>query len=140
MVARSERTGNNMPCMTLTAAFAHFGVSPRNPRWSWSARSEDGKTIVITIWQDAIAEDGSVNFFGHGDVDRWSRQIGNRFRIEDLKTALEQSDGVFSVISIVARNPDAVPRSIIARHPEDNFKMKVRKLNEETGEFCAKRV
>jgi hypothetical protein len=38
--------------MTHTAAFAHFGTRPRNVQWSWSARSEDGATVVATFWQD----------------------------------------------------------------------------------------
>src|ERR1019366_2706519 len=36
----------------LAEAFAHFGATGRNQRWSWSARSADGKTVVITLWRD----------------------------------------------------------------------------------------
>lgn len=34
-----------MKTMSLTAAFAHFGVKPTNARWSWSAVSDDGKLL-----------------------------------------------------------------------------------------------
>jgi hypothetical protein len=33
---------------TLKDCFAHFGATARNPRWSWSAISRDGNTVVIT--------------------------------------------------------------------------------------------
>jgi hypothetical protein len=41
-----------MKSMSLTAAFAHFGTRPANPRWSWSAVSEDGGTVVLALWRD----------------------------------------------------------------------------------------
>ena len=36
------------------AAFAHFGAKGKNVRWSWSAKSADGKTVVMTLWKDLI--------------------------------------------------------------------------------------
>ena len=35
---------------TRTAAFRFYNAEPSNPNWSWSARSTDGKTVVVTLW------------------------------------------------------------------------------------------
>jgi len=41
---------------TRADAFAYFGAQGKNPRWSWSARSADGKTVVLTMWQDEFRQ------------------------------------------------------------------------------------
>ena len=38
--------------MTRQAAFEHFGLRQRNPRWSCSAISSDGKLVVAALWKD----------------------------------------------------------------------------------------
>jgi hypothetical protein len=38
----------------LAEAFAHFGAAGKNQRWSWSARSADGRTVVLTVWKDGL--------------------------------------------------------------------------------------
>ena len=38
----------------LADAFDYFGVCRKNPRWSWSGRSLDGETVVLTLWKDQI--------------------------------------------------------------------------------------
>ena len=43
--------------MTREQAFAAFGAKLRNVQWSWSARSPDGGTVVITAWQDYFRRD-----------------------------------------------------------------------------------
>jgi hypothetical protein len=37
---------------TLTEAFAHLGADRKNMRWSWSARTRDGKAVVVALWAD----------------------------------------------------------------------------------------
>ena len=39
----------------MAEAFAHFGAVPRNRRWSWSARSPDGHTVV---WRYRVTASG----------------------------------------------------------------------------------
>lgn len=130
-----------MPKMTtLTAAFGHFGATLRNPRWSWSAVSDDGKSVVVTIWDDEVGPDGSVDFFGHPRRDRWQHQIGNRFRKEDLIYAREKCGGLFRVVRIEAVDPTAKPRAIKNRRADPDAIMKLIKLDERTGEFSARLV
>ncbi|MBF9234617.1 hypothetical protein [Microvirga alba] len=52
----------------VNAAFAYFGAAGRNPRWSWSARSPDGKTVVVTMWKDLITYENGTAIYDGGDV------------------------------------------------------------------------
>jgi len=126
---------------TLEKSFAHFdGAVARNPRWSWSARSPNGETVVITLWEDEISDDGhtiTADLYNHKDLDLWKDLPGNRARIEDLKWARENCDGEFRVVKLVAKDIAAFPRSIARRYPDPKLVMKLIRLNEETGEFRA---
>lgn len=125
---------------TLTAAFAYFGATVRNPRWSWSAVTPDEQTVILTMWEDRIMPDGSVDFFDGPHAAHWQKQIGNRFRIKDLQTARANCDGQFRIVRVTAADVDARPRKIVARSPDPDVIMKVTKLDPSTGEFAAIRV
>ena len=74
--------------------FAHFGAAGRNPRWSWSARSPGGETVVITLWEDRLTyQAGTVAYDGYDDVQRkgaaaWVERPGKRERLENLVWAV----------------------------------------------------
>ena len=129
---------------TLTKAFAYFdGAKARNPRWSWSARSADGRTVVVTLWKDSICDDGrtvTVDAFddGSGRLRLWKDAQGNRDRIQNLVWARDHCDGLFRVVLVVAKDTAAVPRAIDERYPDPNLVMKLIRLNEDTGELLAK--
>ena len=67
--------------MTITSAFAAFGASPTNPRWSVSAVSGTGG-LVISCWQ---------HLFKPGLIydDCLSRWTGNRLGSAELQRHLE---------------------------------------------------
>jgi len=123
---------------TLTAAFAHFGTYPLNPRWAWSAVSPDEKTVAVTIWEDEVGPDGAVNFFDHPTLETWRYRPGNKDRIRNLKVARDKCGGLFHVVMVKAADPKAEPRQIANRYPAD-FMMRLVDLDEETGEFSAVR-
>jgi len=50
---------------THSKAFAHFGTTPRNVQWSWSARNEDSRTVVVTFWQDQFSRRDDRLIYGH---------------------------------------------------------------------------
>ena len=124
---------------TLAAAFQHFGTYPSNPRWSWSAVSPDQKAVAVTLWEDQINPDCSVNFFGDEELERWQPKPGNKERIRNLKIARTNCGGRFHVVVVKARDPNEFPRKIIDRYPAD-YMMRLVDLDEETGEFSAERV
>jgi hypothetical protein len=124
----------------LAAAFAHYGVAPKNPRWSWSARSKDGKTVVMTLWKDffnyksrpIVYED-----YGEKNLDKWKNRPGNSERIENLIWARDHCGGLFKVVIAVAKDINVDPRSIAESYPQDRLVMRLIDLNEDTGEFRA---
>ena len=130
--------------MALRDAFAYFnGAKGRNPRWSWSARSPDGRTVVLTLWEDDIRDDGTtirVDMFGQGQRRQWPSKLGNKERIENLIHARDRCGGLFRVVMITAKDPNVRPRSIAKRFPHPALIMKLIDLDETTGEFRAESV
>ena len=126
---------------TKASAFAYFdGATARNPRWSWSARSPDGRTVVLGLWKDEINCDGETvvaDMFNHERLHLWTGKLGNRERIENLIWARDRCNGLFRVAITVAKDPKAYPRSIAKCYPHRTLVMKLVKLNEDTGEFRA---
>ena len=125
---------------TLTGAFRDMQATLRNARWSWSAISDDGTTVVVTVWDDQIGPDGSVNTFGDPDRHIWENKLGNRYRARDLAYAQKHCDGRFRVVRVTAADLDADPRVIVQRTPEHDLWMKVERLDEQTGEYFARRI
>jgi hypothetical protein len=124
----------------LTEAFAHFGARGRNPRWSWSARSEDGRTVVLTLWKDEIFYRGKIAFydtFNRENLSEWGERPGNWERLENLKWARDHCNGRFRVVITIAEDPNASPRKIAECYPQSKLLMCITDLNEETGEFRA---
>ncbi len=127
----------------LTAAFKEAGVTAKNPRWSWSARSEDGKVVVMTLWKDLIdykAKPISYNTFDRENLSAWVDRLGNRERLENLKWVRNHCDGRFRVIITTAKDVKADRREIEDAHYQARMIMKLGELNEITGEFRAVNV
>lgn len=124
----------------LAEAFAHFGAAGKNQRWSWSARSPDGKTVVITLWRDGL-DYGSrpivYDTFNRPDLYAWKDRLGNRERIDNLIWSRDHCDGLFRVVITVAEDVKANPRKIEDCFPKDEWLMKITDLDENTGEFRA---
>jgi len=127
---------------TKKACFAHYGAVSANV-YSWSARSADGKTVVVTLWRDLIDYKAKPVTYGtivRGDVSIWKERPGNRERLENLKWAREHCGGRFRVVITVAKNVTASTREIEECYPQDQMIMRITELNEETGEFKAELV
>ncbi len=124
----------------LAACFKRYGAQGRNPRWSWSARSEDGKTVVLTLWKDGISVSNGVpsyDSFAPEGRAAWIDTPGNRERLENLKWARDNCGGLFRVVITIAKDVHAEPRSISECYPQPNLVMRITAMNEETGEFRA---
>ena len=129
---------------TLSEAFASFGVKGANPRWSWSARSGDGKTVVLALWQDEIEfdkDEKKLTYHGKALEDAQSLQRpGNRERLKNLKWAKENCGGIFHVVIAIAKDPLAEVKEIEECFPNPDIRMKITELDENTGEFRAESV
>lgn len=124
-------------------AFAYFnGATCRNFRWSWSARSSDGRTIVVTLWEDRLKEDGSkVTTCEPGD-DNGQLRHGNKERIENLLWARDHCGGLFNVVVVVGKEREDKPgrRKTVRHYPHESLIMRLVSLDEDTGEFTAESV
>lgn len=128
--------------MRLSECFSYFGAKGKNPRWSWSARSEDGRIVVITLWKDRLSLGGGVVLYNDIGIDTraWVNRPGNRERLENLRWARDHCDGYFRAVVVVAEDPDVQPRRIVDCYPQPNWNMRLVELNDQTGEFRAVHV
>jgi len=125
---------------TLAESFAQFGAIPRNPRWSWSARSSDGKTVVIALWSDRFRwKDKPLSYDGREQSipQDWTGRPGNRERLDNLLWARANCEGLFRVVMVRPVDRVARPREIEECFPKDGWLMRIIDLNEITGEFQA---
>jgi len=124
-------------CRTLTEAYERQGVTVRNPRRTWSAISDDGKTVVVTLWSDRFQDADRRTYSTFGlDGKGWSDRRENWQRVEHLKHALSRCGGVFE--SIIVTSPDPIHSRIIKR--EVGPRMRVVEIDESTGRFRATRA
>lgn len=126
---------------THTECFSFFGTVPRNTRWSWSGRSDDGREVAVTLWQDRFEEKGRI--YRSWESDRpgeWKSRPGFVELIDNLAHARDHNDGLVHVILAQARDKEATPRSIARCFPQPALKMRVIELNEEEGTFVLERI
>jgi hypothetical protein len=117
-------------------AFAAFGTTLRNVQWSWSARSEGGRTVVITAWQDYFQ--GRTYIFPPQSVEQQKRP-GFHELIENLVWAREQCGGRVRAVISRAEDPKADPRKVVSSQPA-RFAMQLRDLDTETGAYTCEIV
>jgi hypothetical protein len=114
-------------------AFAAFGTTLRNDQWSWSARSADGGTVVITAWQDRFYREHGRQMYGFPALSSAERaRPGFRELIENLTWAREHCGGRVRAVISRAKDPNADPRKIESSWPA-RFVMLLRDLDTETG-------
>jgi hypothetical protein len=125
--------------MSLTECFAVYGAKPKNPRWSWSARSET--EAVITLWQDGIK---STSWDYNSNPRGKNREVltmpAVKERYENLLWAQENAGGRFRVVVAVAKDTAASPRAIARCFPREDITMELTSLDQVSGDFTARRV
>jgi hypothetical protein len=126
-------------------AFGFFGAVPSNHQWAWSARSPDGKTVVVNWWKDEVrSRDGKLiyDMRNHPHIDLWRDRRGNRDRIKNLAHARDYCDGLFRIVWIKTNDPSERVRKTVERYPDKTLWMRLSAptLNEHTGEFLAEEV
>jgi hypothetical protein len=129
--------------VTRAEAFASFGAKCRNPRWSWSACSDDEQTVVLTLWEDEFRTENGVEIYKPRSKKRtpnWVNRLGNRERIDNLKKARDNCDGIFRVVYAIAKDTNASPRRIASCYPRPEMRMQLVSLDEGTGVFYAVRL
>lgn len=123
---------------TRKAAFEHFGTKQRNLRWSCSARSSDGKMVVVTLWKDRFeTRDGRSVYERCGfDSDASGFSLRERELMRNLEWVQGNCGGYFSVIVAIARDTSAPSRRIKECFPSKLI-MRLTHLNAATGAFAS---
>jgi hypothetical protein len=125
---------------TRSAAFQFYNAKPQNHNWSWSARSQDGKTVVLTLWKHEFKGPAGNMVYARNDLGDWHKGNGSRTFLMDLAYALANCEGRVKVI-VVARDWSASPCVRTAEcYPQKNLLMRITYLNLETGAFRLEQV
>jgi hypothetical protein len=124
--------------MTHTKAFRTYGVKPRNANWSWSGRSADGKTVVVTLWKDEFKGLAGQMVYSRPDRGDWSDGPGFRFFMEDLSWARENCDDMVRVIVATPKDEQGQTRRIADCYPQEKLLMRVTHIDPTTGAFTLK--
>jgi hypothetical protein len=118
-----------------------LGTQPKNPRWSWSGRSADGKRVSVQLWQDLFTEGGKRYATGILTPNMpWVGTPGHRELIDNLIWARDRLDGIVSVIIVVAKDRKSEPRAIDRCFPQPKLQMVIRELDDTTGAFTLERI
>jgi hypothetical protein len=128
---------------TKTEAFAHFGVSLTNVRWSWSGRTTDGKTVVLALWSDRFTRKTSPIRYEAVRTDaneKWLARPGNRERLDNLISAQTNCQGLFRVVMLTPKDAQSDPREIAEAFPKSEMLMRITEFDKQTGEFRAELV
>lgn len=123
---------------THTAAFEQFGTKPRNVNWSWSARNETSRTVVVTLWQDEFEKKGDELTYSrpaYSNADR-PKSLGFPELLANLAWARDNCEGRFHVIIAIAKDTTADPRSISECFPS-KMVMRLTALDETGGAWSA---
>lgn len=102
----------------LLGAYASYGATPADARWSVCARSREGE-LVVSLWDGSAAPSGSHTLVYRGTVDSWDGPGNAEFR-EALQEAFA-SDRTVRLVLIRADGIDmyAAPD---ARHSGATFR------------------
>lgn len=122
---------------THSEAFAHFGTTPRNVQWSWSARNEESGTVVVTFWQDEFSRrDNRLMYARPAAEPDLRRRPGFKELMENLAWARDHCAGQLKVIVAKAKDVNANPRSIRECFPSKML-MRLVELDTSSGAFLA---
>ena len=123
------------------ACFDSYRVKPGNPRWSWSGRSEDGQTVAVTCWRDRF-ENGIDLYRSHTHLgeEGWQSRPGHNELIRNLAWARDNCAGEIRVIVAEPVDPSVSPRRIKECWPLPDIRMRVRDLDESSGDFVLTRI
>jgi hypothetical protein len=93
------------------------------------------------LWRDKFLEQGRLYKSFETDVPgEWRSRPGFVELIDNLKHAINQTNGVVRVIIAVPKDPYASPRSIAESYPQKDLKMRVIQLDPIAGTFTLERI
>jgi hypothetical protein len=129
---------------TKTQAFAEHDTECSNPRWSWSGRSADNRTVALTFWADRFIDFKARPIVyrdeGWGNNAERVARPGNQERIRNIRFAIDNLDCKVRVVMAKAKDINASPREIDSCWPHAKLVMRITEFNDATGEWAAESV
>jgi hypothetical protein len=126
----------------LANCFTHFGAVCASRRFSKSAITEDGQTVVVAIWDDEVQRDGDRIIY----QSRYRPKLkGKSRRVEselmaNLKWARDHCGGLVRVVILTAEDITAEPRKIMYCYADDSLVMRITEFDGQARTFRAESV
>jgi hypothetical protein len=125
---------------TRTAAFASYGIDLVNVNWSLSGRSEDGKTVAVSIWESELIGPAGKRVYDRPNWGTWYSGPGRRYLFEDFAWARDHCEGIVRIV-LATRRESAQDRVEAAESNADHdLIMRVTHMDPETGAFRLEEV
>jgi hypothetical protein len=125
---------------TRTEAFRFYNTEPRNAHWSWSAKSEDEKTVAVTLWKNEFSGPAGQMKYEKSNIANWFDGPGRRFFFEDLAWAVQHCGGLVRVIVVVRDETSTSEVRVADCYPQKNLIMRVVQLDPDNGAFTLHQV
>jgi hypothetical protein len=128
--------------LTLRECFEHFGAVTSHRHFSLSAVSNDGRTVVVGMWDDEFESQEGRTIY----QSRYRTKLkGNPMRankqwIANLKWARRHCDSEVRVVVLRAEDVEANPRTVMSCYPDDSLLMRITHFDTKTGAFRAEQV
>jgi hypothetical protein len=127
---------------TLGECFGHFGAVCASRRFSRSAISQDGQTVVVAVWDDELERAGDHIVY----ETRYRPTLKGKLRgvdsewIANIKWARARCASLVRVVILTAEDSQANPRTVRYCYPDDSLVMRITNFDNRTGEFRAESV
>jgi hypothetical protein len=125
---------------TRTACFRFYNTDPRNPNWSWSAVSAEGKTVVLTLWLDEFKGRAGHMVYARQGLGDWHEGNGSRFFFEDMAWAVANCDGIVRVIVAVRDKRQTGRAKTKECYPRKDLIMRIVHFDPKAGAFRLEQV
>jgi hypothetical protein len=126
----------------LADCFTHFGAVCASRRFSKSAITQDGQTVVVAIWEDEIRREGDRLIY----ESRYRPALKGKSRnadselIANLKWARDHCAGLVRVVILTAEDVTAERRKIMYCYADDSLVMRITEFDCRARTFRAESV
>jgi hypothetical protein len=136
------RSREMVQLQTLGECFGHFGAVCASRRFSRSAVSRDGQTVVVAVWDDELQREGDRVVY----ETRYRPTLKGKLRgvdsewIANIKWARARCESLVRVVILTAEDAKANPRKVRYCYPDDSLITRITHFNNRTGELRAESV
>ena len=123
---------------TRTSAFAALGTTLLDRMRDWSARSDDGSIVALSIWRDEFDGRAGAMVYEKLDTSDWRDGRGKERFFAELRRALDRCGGLVRIV-VSVRDPNNAGRAKEC-YPAPRLLMRVTYLDVEERGFRLEQV